>query len=172
MIKIGDFVVYGNHGLCKVTGVLVPPFLERGKEKDYFQMISVIDKGGILYVPCESAEERMRPVISGAAAKRLMASIGEIEVLELPPGKKAEPILLDITRKNLAPEMMQLVKTLHHAKAKRLYQGKKVASMDERYLATAEKLLYSELAFCTKSELDKVKEKVRGVLKSLPLEMV
>ena len=31
MLKIGECVMYGSHGLCSVRDILVPSFLERGK---------------------------------------------------------------------------------------------------------------------------------------------
>ena len=51
MLNIGECVIYGSHGLCSVRDILVPSFLERGKEKEYYQMVSAVDAGSVLYVP-------------------------------------------------------------------------------------------------------------------------
>ena len=66
--------------------------------------------------------------------------------------------------------MMSLVKTLHKIKAIRQAEGKKFASLNEKYLNIAEKLLYTELAFSLKVEKDDIKKRVFDELSQLPLE--
>ncbi len=66
--------------------------------------------------------------------------------------------------------MISLIKTLRKIKAVREAEGKKFASLNERYLSMAEKLLYTELAFALKSDKDDVKKRVLDELSQLPLE--
>ena len=76
MLNRGDCVVYGNHGLCEVKDILVPSFLERGKEKEYYQMISAVDAGSVLYVPVDGAEDKVRDVIAADEAEDLVMRFG------------------------------------------------------------------------------------------------
>lgn len=170
MLNIGECVIYGSHGLCKVRDILVPSFLERGKEKQYYMMISAVDAGSVLYVPVEGAEDKIREVISADYAEELIGEIEEVSEVELPEGKKAEPVILEIIKKNAAEEMMSLVKSLHKIKAIREAEGKKFAMLNERYLNMAEKLLYTELAYSLETEKDVVKRRVLEELSELPLE--
>ncbi len=160
MLNIGECVIYGSHGLCSVRDILVPSFLERGKEKEYYQMVSAVDVGSVLYVPVEGAESKIRDVISADEAEELIDEIECTQELELPEGKKAEPAITEIIKRNMTDEMMSLVKTLHRIKAVRQAEGKKFAALNERYLAIAEKLLYTELAFSLKVEKDDIKKRV------------
>ena len=170
MLNIGECVIYGSHGLCKVRDILVPPFLERGKEKQYYMMISAVDAGSVLYVPVEGAEDKIREVISADYAEDLIDDIEEVEEIELPEGKKAEPVVLEIVKKNVAEEMMGLVKSLRKIKATREAEGKKFATLNERYLNMAEKLLYTELAYSLETEKDTIKRRVLEMLSELPME--
>jgi CarD family transcriptional regulator len=170
MLKVGECVIYSNHGLCRVQDILVPSFLERGKEKEYYQMISAVDAGSILYVPVDGADMKIREVIGADDAEDLIDDIEYQAVLELPEGKKAEPAILEVIKRNVAEEMMSLVKTLRRVKAVREAEGKKFASLNEKYLGIAEKLLYTELAFALKSEKDDIKNRVLDILSQLPLE--
>ncbi len=170
MLNIGESVIYGSHGLCMVRDILVPSFLERGKEKQYYMMISAVDAGSVLYVPVDGAEDKVREVISADYAEGLIDDIEDIEELDLPEGKKAEPAILEVIKRNVADEMMSLVKSLHKIKALREIQGKKFATLNEKYLNIAEKLLYTELAFSLKTEKDVIKRRVVEVLTELPLE--
>ncbi|MBR4832613.1 MAG: CarD family transcriptional regulator [Butyrivibrio sp.] len=170
MLNVGECVIYGNHGLCKVREILVPPFLERGNEKQYYMMVSAVDAGSVIYVPVDGAEDKVRDVMSAEDAEGLIVDIEEVEEIELPDGKKAEPEIVGIIKRNIAEEMMRLVKALHKNKAVRESEGKKFAALNEKYLHIAEKLLYTEMAFALKTEKDAVKERVIDELSHLPLE--
>jgi CarD family transcriptional regulator len=169
MLSKGDCVVFGNHGLCEVKDILVPAFLERGNETLYYSMVSSIDTKGVIFVPVEGAEDKMRDAIDADEAEELINEIDELEVYDIPAGKKAEAVIVDVIKRNKAPEMMCLVKSLRGIKAKRAAEGKKFASMDEKYLSIAEKLLYSEMAYSMESKLDIIKERVTSELSQLTL---
>ena len=133
-------------------------------------MVSAVDAGSVLYVPVEGAESKIRDVISADGAEELIDEIEYAPEIELPEGKKAEPVISEVIKRNMVDEMMSLVKTLHKIKAIRLSEGKKFASLNERYLNIAEKLLYTELAFSLKVEKDDIKKRVFDELSQLPLE--
>ena len=170
MLNIGECVIYGSHGLCQVREVLVPSFLERGKEKQYYMMISAVDDGSVLYVPVEGAEDKIREVTGADNAEDLIEDIEEVDDVELPEGKKAEPAILEIIKRNDVEEMMGLVKSLRKIKATREAQGKRFATLNERYLNLAEKLLYTELAYSLETEKETIKRRVLEMLSELPLE--
>ena len=170
MLNIGECVIYGSHGLCRIEEILVPSFLEKGKEKDYYRMISAVDAGSTLYVPVEGAEDKIRDIISAEEAEDLIDDIEIMPETELPEGKKAEPVIKEVIKRNLADEMMSLVKTLRRIKAMREAEGKKFASLNEKYLNMAEKLLYTELAFALKSEKEDIRDRVLAILSQLPME--
>ncbi|WP_026651656.1 CarD family transcriptional regulator [Butyrivibrio proteoclasticus] len=170
MLSINECVVYGSHGLCKVQDIMVPSFLERGKEKLYYVMESAVDAGSVLYVPVDGAEDKVREVISAKDAECLIDEIEDVQELELPEGKKAEPMISGIIKRNVPDEMMSLVKTLHKIKAIREANGKKFAAINEKYLNISEKLLYTEMAFSIKTEKDRIKARVIEELSNLSLE--
>ena len=169
MLKRGDVAVYGNHGVCQVKEVLVPPFLDGQSEKLYYMMSPATDRNGVLYVPVEGAEDKMRTVVSKKHAQELLAELDEMEEIEVSSGKRAEAQIVSVIKENKTDDMMRLVKGLHKARAQRAREGKKLASMNERHLVTAEKLLYSEMAFSLKKEVADVKKQVMQTLTSLPL---
>ncbi|MBQ2609554.1 MAG: CarD family transcriptional regulator, partial [Butyrivibrio sp.] len=75
MLNVGDCVIYGSHGLCKVRDILVPAFLEKGNEKQYYMMVSAVDAGSVIYVPVEGAEDKVRDVMSADDAEELICEI-------------------------------------------------------------------------------------------------
>ncbi|MBQ4417365.1 MAG: CarD family transcriptional regulator [Butyrivibrio sp.] len=169
MLNRGDVTVYGSHGLCQVREILVPPFLDGQSDKLYYMMSPATDRNAVLYVPVEGADEKMRNAISKKGAQELLAELEDIEEIEVESGKKADAMITDVIKHTETEEMMRLVKGLHKARAIRARDGKKLASMNERHLVTAEKLLYSEMAFSLKTDVAKVKERVMETLETLPI---
>ncbi len=169
MLNKGDHTVYGIHGLCRVEDILVPSFIERGKERDYYMMVAEDDARGVLYVPVESESERLRDVTAKSEAKKLMDHVGDLDELDICGGKKSEPVVIEMIKRNQAGEMMALVKTLHLLRRRRENEGKKFAAVDEKHLATAEKLLFSELAFSLDCGFDDIKSNVEKKISALAI---
>ena len=166
MLKKGDHTVYGIHGLCHVVDILVPSFIERGQEQDYYLMVADADEKGQLFVPVDSEADRLRDVTDKDEAKRLIEHSGEVRELDICGGKKSEPVVSAIIKRNQAPEMMSLVKTLYLIRTRPEKEGKKFAAVDEKHLATAEKLLFSELAYSLDCGVDDVQKQVQAVVSS------
>ncbi|MBR5115642.1 MAG: CarD family transcriptional regulator, partial [Lachnospiraceae bacterium] len=166
MLKKGDHTVYGIHGLCRVEDIQVPPFIERGKERDFYVMVADADERGLLYVPVDSEAERLRNVTDEDTAKELIREPADKENLNLCGGKKSEPIVSAIIKRNEAREMMSLVKTLYILRMRREEEGKKFAAVDEKHLMTAEKLLFGELAYSLSCDADDVRRQVQEVVSS------
>lgn len=164
MLKKGDVIVYGTHGLCQVKDIMVPPFLVGSSEKLYYVMEPAIDCKGVLYVPVDGAMDKMRKPVSKKDALQFLEELEEMQEIEVEVGKRAEAEISEVVKINDTYEMMRLMKGLHIARNKRLQDGKKLASMNERHLATVEKLLFTELAFSTKTTVDKVRDRVMDLL--------
>lgn len=164
MLEKGDHVVYGNHGLCLVTDITVPAFLERGKEKLYYVMEPSTDSKGTLYVPVEGSEGKMREAVGAEYAEELINGMGSMSRMDIPQGKKAEAVIVEVIRRNLTDEMLCLIKTLHGIKAERESQGKKFATLDEKYLGIAEKLFFAEMAYSMSLDPEAVKQRVCDIM--------
>ncbi|MCR5093400.1 MAG: CarD family transcriptional regulator [Lachnospiraceae bacterium] len=163
MLKKGDHTVYGLHGLCRVEDILVPPFIERGKERDYYLLIAAVDEKGLLYVPVESEEERLRQVTARDEVRRLIDDPEDDADLDICGGKKSEPIVSAIIKRNEAGEMISLIRKLYRLRRDRIKEGKKFAAVDEKHLATAEKLLFSEFAYSLDCDYEEVQKQVEKI---------
>lgn len=156
MFKVGDYVVYGNAGVCKVEDV--GPLSIGSKDKDYYTLVPVYGRNSRLYTVVDSDKVVIRPILTKQESDALIEEMEDIDTLWIGDEKKREEIYKETMRTCDCKAWVQIIKTLYLRKLDRLAKGKKVTSSDERYLHLAEENLYGELAFSLEMPKEKVEE--------------
>lgn len=144
MFTKGDYVVYGLDGVCRIEGIETPDIMDIPKDKKYYVLFPVSQSGKI-YVPVNSAESKMRNVISKREAEELISKLQEIEPLKTENEKTAEELYKKCIKSYDCTEWVRLIKYIYQRKQKRSKDGKKMTARDEKYMKMAEEALYSEL---------------------------
>ena len=165
MYQKGEYIIYGNTGVCRVEDVAVPdniPIKEKGAL--YYKLSPVYGVGSI-YIPVDT-EVFMRPVLTKAQANELIDKIPNIK--EQVYEAKDQKNLADCYRASLrAHECEELVGMLCPAglctligvaflgfdirkayqKHKKLEgEGRRLGKADAEYMKQAQALLHGELA--------------------------
>lgn len=158
MFEIGEYIVYGNTGVCKVAETSTMAVPGTKTDKLYYTLEPVYDKGCRLFTPVDNQKVKMRPVLTKKEADELIGKIKEIELLWVNDEKNREQIYKDAIRTCNCVEWVRIIKTLYLRKQSRLAEGKKVTSSDAKYLHMAEESLYGELSIVMgipKDEMEK-----------------
>lgn len=158
MFKIGDQVSHYKEGVCRVKNIGKLDMKCSDRNKEYYTLVPVYDEGGTIYVPVGSEEKQLRSVISYEEANCLIQDMPEIEILSVKDEKRREEIYRKALFQNQCREWVSLIKTSYQRKQKRLLEGKKVIHVDDRYLNSAERFLYGELAVVLGMTKEKVQE--------------
>lgn len=160
MFEVGDFVIYGNSGVCKVEKIGTLELIGMQKGRLYYTLIPVYQKGSKIFTPMDNRKVIMRRVISQEEALKLIDTIKEIDTLWLEDSRRREEIYKESMRKCDCLEWIKIIKTLYLRKQSRIAEGKKTATSDEKYFNLAEESLYDELAISLQMDRTKVKEYV------------
>lgn len=146
MRKIGEVVLYGTDGVCRITDVTEKKF---GKEiTKYYVLKPVYRNSSLIYVPVgnEKLESKMKTVLSKTEIDDMIESMPGAENIwiENEPTRKVryKEIIVNGDRR----ELIQMIKTLHEHREIQIKSGKKMHISDERFLKDAEKMLYDEIA--------------------------
>ncbi|MBO5197148.1 MAG: CarD family transcriptional regulator [Lachnospiraceae bacterium] len=146
MFKKGDYIVYGTTGVCEVMDVTTIDMEGAAKGRLYYILAPHHDKGGKVFTPVDNVRVPMRAILTQEEAARLIEEIPRIEELWIMNDKMREESYKTAMKSADCREWIKIIKTLYLRKQKRIAQGKKTTSMDERYLKLAEENLYSELS--------------------------
>lgn len=147
MFKVGDLILYGNTGVCRVTDITTRD--SSGADKDrLFYILSSLYQGGILSTPVNNTKIFMRPIISKQEAERLIDMIPTIRAEAY--HNRVMRALTDHYETALKTyDCLELIKLTMSIYAKKQYmaqQKHKFGAIDERFMKRAEELLFGELA--------------------------
>ena len=156
MFKVGDYVIYGNAGVCRVEDI--GPLSIGSKDKDYYTLVPVYGRNSRLYTVVDSDKVVIRPIMTKEESDALIDEMEDIDTLWIGDEKRREEIYKETMKTCDCKAWVQIIKTLYLRKLDRLAKGKKVTSSDERYLHMAEDNLYGELAFSLEMPKEKVGE--------------
>lgn len=165
MYQIGDQVIYGVHGVCRVVD----------------QEERVIDRKKVVYLALEPVGQEgskyLVPTHNAAAmskVKRMLSREDLIALMESDEVRADGWIRDENQRKQTYRELigsgdraklMRMVRTLYRHKAEQAAAGRKVHMCDDNFLRDAEKLLTGEVSIVMGIDPDQAKQFIRNRLK-------
>lgn len=175
MFQIGELIIYGNAGVCRVDAIGSPALDALSAERTYYTLTPLYQDGTI-YTPVDTTIF-MRPIINYEQARQLINRIPHMR--ENICIERNLRMLNDHYKESLqrhsCEDLLQMIKDIY-AKGKMVAeQGKKLGSTDEKYMKQAEDLLHGELAVALDIGKDEVaeyiKQSVQEAAADMPQEM-
>lgn len=169
MFAIGEYIVYGMNGVCKVENIGPMSMTGVDSDKEYYTLAPLYTKGSRVYTPVDNERVPMRITISKDEAIELIDSMSEIEAIEVLEDKHREIAYKDAIKSCDCVEWIRIINTVMKRKEERLAQGKKMSACDERYLKIAIDNLYGEFAISLNVTKEEVGEYIehRKVMKQM-----
>jgi CarD family transcriptional regulator len=158
MFKIGEYIVYGMNGVCRVEEVGPMSLSGVNSDKLYYTLMPLYTKGSRVFTPVDNQKVVMRPVVSKADVCALIDESKDVEVIVTTNDKDREAAYKEGLRSCNCREWIRIINTATKRKKERLAQGKKMSACDERYLKQAQDNLYGEFAVSLNIEKDEVED--------------
>lgn len=161
MFSVGDIIVYGAQGICKIDSTQIKQIGKLSAE--YFVLRPVFSQSTLLFVPVENKAltARMRPLLTADEAKSIIGGADKAQVIETNGENEKREEYKNILASNDRRKLLSLVKTIQYEKEARRKCGKKLNLNDEQTLVKAENLLYNELGFVLKIEPQELKNMIK-----------
>lgn len=162
MFQKGDFVVYGQNGICCIQDITTLNISGIDKNRKYYLLKPVSTSKSTIYTPVDTADTLLRHAMSREEADSLIRSIPDIPTIPLNDEKTLEQTYKKYIRSNNSKAWVQLMKTIYLRKESRITSGHKVTALDSRYFDLAASSLYGELSIA----LGKSKEEIKSYISS------
>ena len=156
MFSKDEYVICGNSGICQVEGITTLNFDGVDSSREYYLLKPVFSNGSTVYRPVD--DESIRVALNKEQAEELISEMPSIETIPIADEKTLEKTYKELIHSCNPQKLVQLIKTIHLRKQKRLLKGFKVTALDARYFKQAEDFLYGELAVALSIPRNEVKE--------------
>ncbi len=161
MFKVGDVVVYGAQGICKIDCIQTKQI---GKQTaDYYVLKPIYNDNTSVFVPLQNEllVGKMKNILTQEQANELISIAPQIGILKYSDENHKREQYKSILASGNREELISLIKTIHAEKESRRESNKKLNISDEQTLRKAELLLYNELAFIFDAE----PQEIEGIIK-------
>ena len=164
MYEIGQLIVYGNEGVCRVEEIGTPKISGVDKHRDYYTLAPIYREGKV-FTPVDS-KVFMRPVISSEEALALIDRIPAMtaEVYENANLRFLNEHYQHCLQNYTCADLLQLIKDVRAKRCRMIERGKKLGLVDERYMKRAEEMLHGELAVALGMTREQVPQFIRDAL--------
>ena len=163
MYNIGDIIVYGEHGICRVAAV-GPLDLGGPGGRLYYTLHPYYQPELVIYAPIDNERVVVRPPITREQAEQIVHELPEVPELEILDEKGREALFSQVQHGCDCRALAGMLKTLYHRRAQRQQKGRRATTLDERYFHAAEDQLYGELAFALGMDRNEASEYIRTCL--------
>lgn len=148
-MNIGDVIIYGNHGICKVTGL--QDMCMDDKIRPYYVLKPVYHTASTVYVLASSSSKRteVRRILSADDIFSLVKKMSVKDFTWIKDNRKRKELYGQILAEGNRYELVNMIKTLrwHKQELKITNKDKKLQIIDEDFLKNAEKTLCEEFAY-------------------------
>lgn len=143
--SIGDLIIYGETGVCRVESMEERPFL--GEITNCYRL-QPIYQSCVIYTPVDNGNVFMRNIVSADKAEALINSFESVEPRDLPQGapRIVSELYDKIIKTHDCAELVSFIVSVHNKRKRLADSKKKLSAIDERFMKKAEDLLFGELA--------------------------
>ena len=146
MFDMGAKLVHPTYGVCEVVHIGKINMKNVKDDRMYYTMVPLYDAKSKLFIPTDSENIGLRPIMTKENALALVARLKDMEPISVQNEKEREKVFKEMIHKGNCEDISRIIKTLYLRKKARLDSGKKAVSLDEKYLFMAREQLYGELA--------------------------
>ena len=144
MYQIGDLVVYGSIGVCRITGISCP----NADSQKQFYSLAPLYQSGTIFTPVEPGKVALRSAMTTAEATALLDQIPSIhaEIYKERTLQQLAHKYQSILQSGDALQLLTLILSVARKRRESEAQGRRLGMLDERFCKQAERLLYGELS--------------------------
>ncbi len=161
LFKVGDYIVHGRNGVCKVMDIIHIDISGADKNQLYYTLIPMKSEDSKIFYPVDSDRIVMRSVLTKEEAENIMSEIKDIEPMWIDNEKKREAQYKEAISSCDCEKLICIIKTLYERNTERIAQGKRITYVDDRYLKEAKRNLHDEFSIALGIDREEVEKYIR-----------
>jgi len=165
MFQVGEHIVYGINGICRVESIGPSPY-DKSDTRTFYLLVPVNNPmSSTILTPVNNEHVPMRRLMTRDEIDALISEMPRIELLSVPIEKQRREIYRSVIGE-LKPEgYVQVIKTVHRRREELSAARKHFPVTDLEYGRLAKHLLYSECAHVLGLSEEKMEEYITERIK-------
>ena len=156
MFEVGDYVVFGSNGVCRITKIGPIDCSGADQTRVYYTMTPCYVRDSSIFTPVDNTRVVLRKVMTREEADDFLDRLDKIKAIPVEEERKREIMYKEVLLSCDPARIAGLIKTIYGRIQERQSEGKKVTSSDSKYFHIAEDSLYGELAISLGMEREEV----------------
>lgn len=146
MYQIGDFVVYGVHGVCRIVKTEERTVERKGVSYYVLEPAGQSDARYLIPMHNQAAVSKLRPVLSREELNALLRSEAVRAQEWITDENRRKQLYRDLIGSGDRAALIRMVGALHRHKEEQASAGRKFHLCDENFLRDAQKILDAEFS--------------------------
>jgi CarD family transcriptional regulator len=146
VFKVGEYIVHGRNGVCKVADITHIDISGADKNQLYYTLVPEKNKGSKIFYPVTGGKIAMRPVMTKEEAEIMVTKMSDIKPTWIENDRQREMLYKEAIGSCDCQRLIGIIKTLYERNMERVAQGKRITYVDDRYLKEAKQNLNDELS--------------------------
>ena len=167
MYQVGQLIVYGAEGVCRVEQI--GPLDMRGARQDAdYYTLSPLYREGKIFTPVDTPVHT-RPVMTRQEALALIARIPHIpaQVYENNNPRLLTEHYQSLLKSDDCLDLLRLIRAIYAKGRSAAHRGRHLGQVDERSLKRAQEMLHGELAAALDIPMEEVPDYIRRSVEGL-----
>ena len=162
MYKIGEFIVYGNEGVCEVENISALDIPGVKNDKNYYTLKPMHDNGKV-FAPVDT-KVFMRPVSTYDEVQAIIGQIDSIEQADLDDknARMLENHYKELMKTHECIDLLTVIVNINEKKTKLIENGKKLGQIEEKFMRSAKSLLEDEFSLVLGIPKEEVESYIMG----------
>lgn len=162
LFKVGDYIVHGRNGVCKVVDITHLDMSGVDKDQLYYALVPMKSEDSKIFYPVDSDKVVMRSVVTKDQAKDLVSEIKDIEPMRIENDRQREAKYKEALVSCDCKQLICIIKTMYARNKERIGKGKRITYVDDRYLKEAKQNLNDEFSIALGIEPREVEKYIKA----------
>lgn len=169
MYQIGDLVIYGNTGVCRITEIKSLEYMENDQ---MYYILTPLFQNCTISTPIENRKVFMRPIITKEEAEQLIDKIPSIHAQAYHNNvlRQLTDHYESLLETHDCEALIEMTMSIYSKKRYFEEQKRKFGAIDERFMKRAEELLFGELSVALEIPREKVADYISARISDQSLE--
>ena len=160
MFKIGEHIVYGTNGVCRVMDVCSSPIDQRDGRTYYVLKPVNGSSTSLIYTPVDNDRVSMRALLTAEEIYALLSRIPAIPGIPIPTEKARREAYRAAMSAGSLDSYVSVIKTVSGRRAELSAAGRRLPEFEIEYDGAAKRHLYTELSVVLGLPFDEMEQYV------------